>query len=258
VFFKTGKAGPAAAIILLFMIGIGASGPALAGPPFITDDPVPVDYQHWEIYGFSAATHVKGDTGGTLAGTEINYGPAPNLMIHMIVPLAFDAPHGGSMKVGRGDVELGAKYRFINADSSDWWPQVATFPLIEVPTGDAKRGLGEDLTTEFIPIWLQKDFGRWTTYGGGGYWHNPGDGNKDYWFVGWLLQRQVTDNLALGGEIYHQTADTVGGKGMSGFNIGGVYDFNAHEHLLFSAGRGIENVTASNEFSYYLALQWTF
>jgi hypothetical protein len=22
----------------------------LAGPPFVTDDPVPVDYQHWEVY----------------------------------------------------------------------------------------------------------------------------------------------------------------------------------------------------------------
>lgn len=243
--------------IVLTAITVVVSSPAQAGPPFITDDPVPVDYRHWEIYGFSAATHVRGDTGGTLIGTEINYGPVPNVMVHMIAPLAFDAPNGNSMQVGRGDVELGIKYRFVSADSNDWGLQIGTFPLVEVPTGDAKRGLGADLTTEFIPIWIQKDFGRWTTYGGGGYWHNPGVGNKDYWFVGWLLQRQVTHNLALGGEIFHQTADTVGGRGSSGFNVGGVYDFSQREHLLFSFGRGLENVTASNELSYYLALQWT-
>jgi hypothetical protein len=26
--------------------------PAFAGPPFITDDPEPVDLGHWEVYGF--------------------------------------------------------------------------------------------------------------------------------------------------------------------------------------------------------------
>jgi hypothetical protein len=26
------------------------SSSALAGPPFVTDDPEPVDYLHWELY----------------------------------------------------------------------------------------------------------------------------------------------------------------------------------------------------------------
>jgi hypothetical protein len=30
---------------------------AFAGPPFRTDDPIPVDYRHGEIYLFSAGTH---------------------------------------------------------------------------------------------------------------------------------------------------------------------------------------------------------
>ena len=54
---------------------------------------------------------------------------------------------------------------------------------------------------------LQKDFGRWTSYGGGGYWNNPGPGNRNYWFAGWLLQYQCADNLALGGELFHPIAD---------------------------------------------------
>jgi hypothetical protein len=29
------------------------SSSALAGPPFVTDDPEPVDYLHWELYTFS-------------------------------------------------------------------------------------------------------------------------------------------------------------------------------------------------------------
>ena len=227
--------------------------PALAGPPFITDDPEPVDLHHWEVYAFSAATQVKGDFGGTMAGTEVNYGAAPNLQLHLIVPLAFDAPGGGPTQTGIGDIELGMKYRFYDSDKL----QIGVFPLLEVPTGDSKLGLGSGYAREYFPIWVQKDFGRWTTYGGGGYWNNPGPGNQNYWFAGWLLQRQVTDNLALGAELFHQTADTIGGRGTTGFNAGGVYDFNDHDHLLFSAGRGLQNAQPANEFSYYFAIQWT-
>ena len=100
--------------------------------------------------------------------------------------------------------------------------------------------------------------GDWTTYGGGGYWINPGPGNKDYWFTGWLLQRQVTKQLAIGAELFHDTAMTVGGRDSSGFNVGGVYDITEHYHLLFSAGRGLQDVRDTNQFSYYLALQKTF
>ena len=115
---------------------------------------------------------------------------------------------------------------------------------------------------------MQKDFGKWTTYGGGGYWFNPGPGNKGYWFTGWLLQRRVADDLLLGGEVFHQTASTTGGPGSvgyplgsrdsTGFNLAGVYDFSEQYHLLFSAGRGLQNASTTNEFSYYLGLPWTF
>lgn len=231
---------------------------AQAAPPFRTDDPEPVELGHWEVYGFSQATHVHGDTAGTLPGLEVNYGALPNLQLHLVAPLSFDRPDGSGTKVGYGDTELGAKYRFVEEDEEGWRPQIGVFPLLEAPTGDARRGLGGGHAREFFPLWLQKSIGRWLTYGGGGYWNNPGAGNKNYWFAGWLLQRQVTDDLALGGEIFYQTADTVGGKDSAGFNLGGVYDITENYHLLFSAGRGITNAASSNEFSYYLAFQWTF
>ena len=161
--------------------------PAAAGPPFLTDDPVPVDYQHWEIYGFSQGTHKQGDTSGTLPGVEINYGAAPNLQLHLIAPVgAFDKPGGSAgTKFGYGDTELGVKYRFIEESKDGWWPQVGVFPLFEAPTGNLQRGLGTGRVHEFLPVWLQKDFDPWVTYGGGGYWINPGPGNQNYWFAGW-------------------------------------------------------------------------
>jgi len=242
----------------LALAAVLAAGPAHAGPPFRTDDPEPVEYQHWEIYGFSTGTHFQGDTNGVLPGLEVNYGAAPNLQLHLVAPLAFDRPSGSGTQYGYGDTELGVKYRFIEEDGKGWRPQIGVFPLIEVPTGDRQRGLGSGHTRAFIPIWLQKSFDEWTTYGGGGYWINPGAGNKDYWFFGWLLQRKVTEQLTLGGEIFHQTATTVSAPSSTGFNLGGIYDITENHHILFSAGRGIQHASETNEFSYYLAYQYTF
>src|SRR5450759_4770157 len=84
---------------------------ALAGPPFRTDDPEPVDYKHWEFYTFTSGTHVNGDTSGVGPAIEFNYGLFPNAMVHIVVPAAFDSPSGGPNQFGYGDTELGFKYR---------------------------------------------------------------------------------------------------------------------------------------------------
>jgi hypothetical protein len=44
----------------------------------------------------------------------------------------------------------------------------------------------------------------------------------------------------------------------TGFNVGATYDFSENWHLLAAVGRGIQNVSATNQFSYYLAMQLTF
>ena len=236
--------------------------PSYAGPPFITDDPEPVDLGHWEVYGFSAGAGGHGDTTGLGPSLEVNYGAAPGLQLHFIGGLAYDNQPGGHLQMGMSDTELGAKLRFINPGDDDWYPQVGIFPLVEVPTGNARRGLGAGEWDEFLPIWLQKDWGKWTTYGGGGYWINPGPGNRNYWFFGWLLQHQITDNLALGTEVFYQTSNMVGRNASTGFNVGGVYDFTEHNHLLFSAGRGgiayaVDGPAVGYPMTYYLAFQWT-
>jgi hypothetical protein len=204
--------------VLLAAVTLAASERALAGPPFMTDDPEPVDYGHWEVYGFSAGAHGSSNTSGLGPSVEVNYGARPNLQLHLIMGFAFDEPAGRPLRMGMSDIELGAKYRFIDPAPDNWWPQVGVFPLVELPTGDASRGLGAGYRQEFLPVWVQKDIGKWTTYGGGGYWINPGPANRNYWFTGWLLQRQVTENLALGGEIFHQTSAMVGRDASSGFN----------------------------------------
>ena len=224
-----------------------------AGPPFVTDDPVPVDYRNWEFYIASQDTRTSDGWSGTAPHFELNYGPVTNVMLHLIAPLVYDAPDNGTTEYGYGDTELGVKFRFVQETAV--LPQVGTFPLVEAPTGDSSRGLGGGEWQAFLPLWLQKSFGDWTIYGGGGYGINPGAGNRNWGFVGAVLQCQVRDNVLVGGEIYHETPMEDDGPDNTAFNLGTVVDFTEHQHLLLSAGCSIDGPT---DFQCYIAWQFTF
>jgi hypothetical protein len=232
---------------------------ALAGPPFATDDPEPTAYGHFEIYFYSEGTHTANDTSGALPGIEINYGAAPNLQISIAVPLAYDKGAQHSTLYSYGATELGAKYRFIQEDDDGWRPQVSVYPSVEIPIGDTDRpvGIGGGHARAFLPLWLQKSCGPWTTFGGGGYWLNPGRDDRDYWFAGWTLQRQVTSNFALGLEVFHQTRDSISGRDSTGTNLGALYDLSDRSHLVGSVGTGLQNRKTTNELDYYAAIEWT-
>src|SRR5579859_6410913 len=76
------------------------AGAAQAGPPFITDDPEPVELGHWEVYGFSAGANGHGDTTGLGPSLEVNYGAAPGLQLHFIGGFAYDDQPDGHMLMG--------------------------------------------------------------------------------------------------------------------------------------------------------------
>ena len=223
---------------------------ALAGPPYVTDDPEPVPFRNWEFYVAGTRATDGNDRTGDAPHFEVNYGAAPRLQLHLIVPLSFSRPGGGSTAFGLGDIEVGAKYRFV--EESEGRPQIGTFPLVELPTGDATRGLGAGYVRAFLPVWLQKSFGRWTTYGGGGYWRNPGAGNRNWWFAGGQAQVQVTPSFAPGAEVYYQSPSEEGGRSEVRFNAGFVLDLGEHHHLLFSAGRAIHGCNCNQAYLAYL------
>ena len=226
---------------------------ARAGPPFTTDDPEPPEYRHWETYFASQLAHDSNGWSGTSPQLELDYGAIPNVQLSLTVPVAFDAPSNGKNQFGYGDTELGVKYRFVQETAR--LPQVGVYPLVDLPTGDATRGLGAGHTQVFFPLWLQKSLGPWTTYGGGGYWLNPGAGNRNWWYAGWLVQRQLASKLTLGLEIFHETAKQEDGMSDTNFNLGTIFDFSTTCHFLFSVGHTIQGRSG---FQAYTALEITF
>lgn len=241
--------------IFLLVLCLIAPVDVFAGPPFRTDDPEPVEYRHGEIYLFSMGTRDSEGVSGVGPAIEFNYGIFPDTQFHLICPIAFNSPHGSSSHFGYGDTEIGVKYRFVHQTAII--PDIGTFPLIEIPSGNAHKGLGNGKAQYFLPVWLQKDFGKWTTYGGGGYWINPGAGNKNWWFSSILLQYSFTGTFYLGGEIFHQTAGTVNGRDSTSFNLGGGLPLTGKLQLLFTAGSALQRGSA-NRYSYYIALYYAF
>jgi hypothetical protein len=230
-----------------------AANQAIAGPPFLTDDPVPVDYRHSEFYVFSTYDGSSDGSDVALPAFEYNYGALSDIQLHIAVPFAQSSPDGGPTHWGLGDVEVGVKVRLTH--ESNTVPQIAVFPMAELPTGDSKQGLGNGRTWWRLPVWLQKSWGEWTTYGGGGYVINTAEGQKNYPFGGWLLQRTVGEQWQLGGEVYARGKDTVAGQSATVLNIGGSYRFTPDFNLLFSAGHSVSGETHT---IVYLGLWWAF
>jgi hypothetical protein len=239
-------------LILFLAIFLAFPATAFAGPPFLTDDPVPVPFKNWEAYLFGTVDATRQVTSGTGPALEFNVGALPNLQVHLVVPLAFNIPQGEAGNFGKGDMEFGLKYRFIQ--ESNYLPMVAVFPLLEIPTGEVTRGLSNGRAWGKLPIWLQKSWGPWTTYGGGGYAINPAPEQRNYCFGGWLLQRDFGEKLTLGGEIFAQGKSSDDTRSYAVFNLGGYFKITPNFQLLFTGGHSL---AGGNHTIGYLGLYWT-
>lgn len=211
-----------------------------AGPPYFTDDPDPVHFHHWEYYLSSQNSFDTrhNSASGTLPHIEVNFGVIPDVQLHLVLPAAYlyASPH--DLEIGYPFTEFGVKYRFVKESKNV--PEIGVFPIIEIPTTTDDRFDQENFQV-YLPVWFQKSWNKLTTYGGAGYWINPGTGNKNWIFTGWEVQYDISDFLTLGSEIYYHTAAKADDQAAAGFNIGGALNFTEHFHFIFSAGHSIVN-----------------
>ena len=235
--------------MVVAIVALFCSTRAAAGPPFLTDDPVPVEFRHWEFYAAAQWAAQRHDASGTCPHFEVNYGALPGLQLHVIVPAVLTwNGRDDNAAFGLGDIELGVKLRLVSEGS--WRPQIGIFPLVTLPTGSQHRGLGAGAVEGLVPLWIQKSFGAWTTYGGGGL---KIASDEDAVVLGWLLQRDVSEKLTLGAEAF-VIAPTNDDAAEIQLNLGAIVNLSELHHLLFSAGpsfRGDSSMQA------YVAYQLT-
>jgi hypothetical protein len=244
--FKCGKS-----VVFTFIFCSWCIQTCNAGPPFLTDDPQPVSFKHWEFYISSVNTFHSDNWSGTSPHLEVNYGLIPNLQVHLILPLNYNYTPHQVPSFGYGNTEFGVKYCFISETSDR--PQIGIFPILQIPTIKNSE-FSNGKTQIFLPVWAQKSWGKLTTYGGTGYCINPGTNAKNWLFAGWEIQYDFSSGLTLGGEVYYHTPDTYGSKSVTAFNIGGSVNFTEKFHLIFSIGHSLAN---DNFISSYIGVLWT-
>jgi hypothetical protein len=218
--------------------------PAAAGPPFVTDDPEPTDTGHWENYAYVTAIGQRDQTDAE-TGFDLNYGALKDLQLTTIIPVEIDKGAAPAL----GDIQLAAKYRFIHQSTESPAPDVSFFPAAILPTGKEEHDLGL-----FLPLWAQKDWGKWSMFGGGGYTIKPGAGNRNSWLTGVALTREVSERLTLGAEIFDQTAQTTRDRAFTGMNLGVIYKATKHWSLLMSGGPNVQGPLAGRQYDLYMSI----
>jgi hypothetical protein len=232
---------------------LGLVCPAMAGPPYVSDDPEPTDYKHFEIYTFNNGTAARGDLGGA-SGIDFNYGAAPDLQLTATIPAGFDRSAVTATSIGLSNIELAAKYRFLHQDS--FGLDVSVFPRVFLPS--PSKNIGDDTASLLLPVWVQKDWkGGWSAFGGGGCVVSERS-PRNFCLTGGVVTYQLLPRLQMGVELFHRTADASGTPASSSIGLGARYDINDTYHLLGYVNRGIQDADETDQFSWYASILFTF
>lgn len=246
-------------LILLALLLIPCSR-ALAGPPYQLDDPDPIPYHWHEFYVWSGVASSPGMVNTAGPAVEFNWSLIPHTMFHFILPLGASIPTGGPTTFGLTDGELGVQWQFVSETRHR--PMIGTFIMMELPWGDASRGLGAGRPSWKIPLYAKKTFGKWSIDGGGGIDISEEiPGGSNYAFGGTVVDYELSKKLTLGPEIFahgRQTADPALSQYAVDLDFGGYYTFdpaNPNFQFLFAYGHSVAGQTENYG---YLALYWTW
>ncbi|HUV68155.1 MAG TPA: hypothetical protein VMW15_00735 [Terracidiphilus sp.] len=253
--------------ILLLLLALAAPRLWAQGPPYQTDDPVPVDLHHYEFYIFGGMDGTPKEVDSVGPGFEFNWGAIPRVQLHAILPLGTVAPLNnpvylpegtGNVAYGLTDMELGAKIAWIK--ETKHFPQIGSFTMFEMPTGDETNGLGVGKVWYKLPVWAQKNIGKWTLDGGAGYQVVPQTDFRNFAYGGFLLKKELSERLELGAEIFahgREGAAPAQIESSTLIDVGGYYHFKHHpgEQFLFCYGHSVAGQTENYA---YVGMYWTW
>jgi hypothetical protein len=254
-------------LMLCLLLLLAASKLWAQGPPFQTDDPVPVDLHHYEFYIFGNTDGTPAETDSTGPAFEFNWGAIPRVQLHAVLPWGSINPSNnpvylpggtGPSAFGLIDTELGAKIAWIK--ESKYIPQIGTFTMFEIPTGNYDKGLGVGTVWYKLPLWFQKNIGHWLLDGGAGETVVPQTEYRNFPYGGFLLKYTFGARLELGGEVFAHGREgfaTPQTQASTMIDMGGYYHFKHHpgEEFLFCYGHSVAGQTENYA---YVGMYWTW
>ncbi len=196
----------AALVAALGLFSLAVAQPSLAGPPFETDDPDPVECHHLEV---DVAQAHQGEPAVTGPIWEVDYGPTKNVEVSV----------GGQP----GETGLASAIRLL--PETRYTPEVGFLPSLIVKSN------GE--TETFLPFWAQKTIKNWTIFGGGGVSHGAE-------FTGITVMRNSRSGSGVGLEFYHESERSPIVPSAPRLAVGYIDQLAPSRALLFWAGRQLQ------------------
>lgn len=239
--------------LILNFLFLLLAGPALAGPPLLTDDTGTPGDKHWEINIGYTLDQRQTETTHETPIVDISYGVGDNVQLKYEVPwIVFHEKDNGTRN-GLGNSAAGIKWRFLD-DKKDI-VSMSVYPQIEFnnPTSSADRGIVDKGTTLFLPVQVSKKLGDGWINGEVGYAIRQENG--DQWVYGLSSGYEIRKDLSLLGEIHGNSTDDLKTHVVV-FNIGSQWDFSKKYGLLASVGRSFSSSASNNpNLLLYLGLQ---
>lgn len=239
------------ALAAMISCGMWSAAPALAGPPYETDDAAAVETGSLEVMAFAQRLWTL-EGSESAAGIDIGYGAFDDVQLTLLLPLGHAETLESPAAHGFGDIEVGVKHRILAQRDDSWVPDIAVHPVLRLPTAD--EGFGAGRVSGEMAIWAQKDFGSWSLFGGGGYAINPGPESRDATFAGIGLTKQVHERLSLGAEVYHQEASEPDGSSLIRVGLGASWALSEKLSLHGSVARGLRKVDETGRYALFLGL----
>jgi len=153
-------------------------------------------------------------------------------------------------------MELGVKFGFMR--QTKYRPQIGTFPMFEIPTGNPAKGLGVGKVWYKLPLWIERDIGPSALAGDAGYAILRQFPYRSFPSAGFLVKREINKKLEPGVEAFSHVAEGFAAPQTQSSNLidaGGDCHFkNPNFQFLFAYGHSVAGQTENYDD---LGLYWT-
>ena len=221
-----------------------------AGPPYTTDDSETPRRRGWEINLPLIIARTRTLSQAQIPLFDLNYGLFDNFQLDLEVPVYRVSQTEQPPATGLGDVMVGFKWRFLEETKNR--PQVAVYPQVCLPTGNAARGLGAGAPCYVFPIAAEKNWGKWTAYANAGYFVQKDAGSPNFLYYGAAITREIADGLEIGIEAFGNSVGLSGAGPEDGFNVGAELQVSRSIVLLGSVGHSFRQ---DGDFLAYVGVQ---
>ncbi len=201
------------------------------GPPLVTDDTGTPGHNRWEINLAHTRNNTKLEDAEEFS-IDANYGLGKKTQLNIVILHTYINRDEGNNVSHLGDIQLAAKYRFI--DESDWFFSVSTAPTIFLPTGNHRSKLDF-----FLPLEIDKHIKDLYIGAEFGYTIHRKNDEENELFYGVFSEYPVCKKIDVMGEVYgHFTKHSKTDSPL--FNVGFRYKINKLFSIMSSAGRSFE------------------